>query len=479
MYNIYWWFFFLIFERMPDKGCKCVVKNIVQEKWEEILEFIKTEYGISKVSFITWISKLYVKRVEDNIVYITSDDSNITSNFTHIRTKYGMFIQTAIQEITDTEYEIKFETDNEPAVPFHHEVSSKAPQNQGLPLNPDYTFDNFVVSKNNQLAHATALKAAEAPGDIYNPLYIYGDSGLGKTHLMQSIGHFILENDPDKKVMYVTSDTFTNELIDSIRTGNMSPAAFREKYRNIDVLLIDDIQFIIGKDRTQEEFFYTFNALYEAKKQIVITSDKPPKDFTTLDERWKSRFGWGIIVDLTSPDYETKVAILQKKIDLKQNEGANITIDDEVISYMAENINSNIRTLEGALTKVIALAKIQRMPATKELAEYALRDVVTPNQKKSITPGFIIDVVAEHYHITSSDILSLKKDKAIALPRQIAMYLTSEFTGYNISRIGEAFNKDHSTVIYNVKKIKELRKTDHELDETIKVLINKINPDMR
>ncbi|MBO4509856.1 MAG: chromosomal replication initiator protein DnaA, partial [Lachnospiraceae bacterium] len=340
--------------------------NSVQEKWDEILEFAKHEYNIPNVSFNTWIKDLYIKKVEDNIVYITSDNNNITSNFNYISNKYGIFIKTAIQEMTDIEYDIKFEneTDNTNTVKTGV-TTSKIIHNEGLPLNPDYTFDNFVVSKNNQLAHATALKAAESPGDIYNPLYIYGDSGLGKTHLMQSIGHFILENNPEKKVMFVTSDTFTNELIDSIRKGDASPAAFREKYRNIDVLLIDDIQFIIGKDRTQEEFFYTFNALYEAKKQIVITSDKPPKDFTTLDERWRSRFGWGIIVDLTAPDYETKVAILQKKLDLKQSEGSNIAIDNDVISYMAENINSNIRTLEGALTKVIALAKIQKMPATK------------------------------------------------------------------------------------------------------------------
>ncbi|MBR4343644.1 MAG: chromosomal replication initiator protein DnaA [Lachnospiraceae bacterium] len=452
--------------------------HIVQEKWDEILEFIKTEYGITNVSYKTWISNLYVKKVQDNTVYITSDDTNITDNFSHISSKYGIFIQTAINELTDGDYNIKFDNESDSDITPVGVKDIKINHNQGLPLNPDYTFDNFVVSKNNQLAHATALKAAESPGDIYNPLYIYGDSGLGKTHLMQSIGHFILENDPEKKVMYVTSDTFTNELIDSIRTGNMSPAAFREKYRNIDVLLIDDIQFIIGKDRTQEEFFYTFNALYEAKKQIVITSDKPPKDFTALDDRYRSRFGWGLIVDLTSPDYETKVAILQKKIDLKHSEGNNIDIDDEVISYMAENINSNIRTLEGALTKVIALAKIQKMPATKELAEYALRDICTPNQKKVITPAFIIEVVAEHFHISVSDILSLKKDKEIALPRQIAMYLTSEYTGCITSRIGEAFNKDHSTVIYNVKKIKFARETDRALDETIRVLINKINPDI-
>jgi len=454
------------------------VKNIVQEKWDDILEFIKTEYGITKVSYETWIRDLYVRHVEDNTVYITSDNSNITDNFIHIRSKYGLFIQTAIREITECDYNISFDTGSEPVVDHSRSTVVKNIHNQGLPLNPDYTFDNFVVSKNNQLAHATALKAAEAPGDIYNPLYIYGDSGLGKTHLMQSIGHFILENDPDKKVMYVTSDTFTNELIDSIRTGNMSPAAFREKYRNTDVLLIDDIQFIIGKDRTQEEFFYTFNALYEAKKQIVITSDKPPRDFTTLDERWKSRFGWGIIVDLTSPDYETKVAILQKKIDLKQSEGANINIDNEVISYMAENINSNIRTLEGALTKVIALAKIQRMPATKELAEYALRDICTPNQKKVITPNFIINVVAEHFHVNEADILSTKRNKEIAFPRQIAMYLSSEYTDYNIQRISEVFEKDHSTIIHNINKIKKDSENNKDLKEMLNILINKINPDM-
>ena len=453
--------------------------NSVQEKWDEILEFAKHEYNIPNVSFNTWIKDLYIKKVEDNIVYITSDNNNITSNFNYISNKYGIFIKTAIQEMTDIEYDIKFEneTDNTNTVKTGI-TASKIIHNEGLPLNPDYTFDNFVVSKNNQLAHATALKAAESPGDIYNPLYIYGDSGLGKTHLMQSIGHFILENNPEKKVMFVTSDTFTNELIDSIRKGDASPAAFREKYRNIDVLLIDDIQFRIGKDRTQEEFFYTFNALYEAKKQIVITSDKPPKDFTTLDERWRSRFGWGIIVDLTAPDYETKVAILQKKLDLKQSEGSNIAIDNDVISYMAENINSNIRTLEGALTKVIALAKIQKMPATKELAEYALRDLITPNQKKTITPEFIISVVAEHFHFSPNDILSSKRDKAIAIPRQIAMYLSSEYTNSTTSKIGEIFGRDHSTVIHNVGKIADNRTKDIQLDETIKVLINKINPDI-
>ena len=450
----------------------------VQDRWDEILEFTRKEYSIPNVSFNTWIKDLYVKKVDDNVVYITSDTNNITANFSHISTKYGFFLKTAIQEITECEYDIKFDNEAESETTSKASSdSSKVIHNEGLPLNPDYTFDNFVVSKNNELAHATALKAAESPGDIYNPLYIYGGSGLGKTHLMQSIGHFILENDPDKKVMFVTSDIFTNELIDSIRKGDASPAAFRDKYRNIDVLLIDDIQFIIGKDRTQEEFFYTFNALYEAKKQIVITSDKPPKDFTTLDERWKSRFGWGIIVDITPPDYETKVAILQKKIELKQSDGVNISIDNDVITYMAENINSDIRALEGALNKVIALAKLQKAPVNKELAEYALRDQITPKQKKVITPEFIIDVVAEHFSIHPSEILSKKRDKSKAGPRQIAMYLSSEYTDYTISKIADVFGKDHATVIHNVKKIKEDLPNDSDLNETLKVLTNKINPD--
>ena len=454
------------------------MNNEVQEKWDEILDFFRTEYDISNVSFNTWIKDLYIKDIEDNIIYITSDDKNITSNFSHISNKYGLLLKTAINEVMDADYEIKFMNTDDESVPIIKQTASATHRgNLGLPLNPDYTFDNFVVSKNNQLAHATALKAAESPGDIYNPLYIYGDSGLGKTHLMQSIGHFILENDPDKKVMFVTSDTFTNELIDSIRMGDASPAAFREKYRNIDVLLIDDISFIIGKDRTQEEFFYTFNALYEAKKQIVITSDKPPKDFTTLDERWKSRFGWGIIVDITPPDYETKVAILQKKLDLKQGDSSGIAIDDDVISYMAENINSNIRILEGALLRVMALARIQRTPVTRELAEYALRDIITPKNKKVITPEFIIGVVAEHFHLSTADILSIKRDKTKSYPRQIAMYLSSEYTDYTISNIGKIFGKDHSTVSHNVDKIKAEIQTNRELDETIKILINKINPE--
>lgn len=452
--------------------------NQVIEKWNDILNFLKTQYNISNVSFKTWLSDIKVSRVDDLMVYLTSDNETIRGNISFINTKYSSFIKNAIAEVTEIEYDICFDDLNNTSAAEVKKVEVKASSNNiGNPLNSDYTFDNFVVSTNNALAHATALKVAEAPGEYYNPLYIYGNSGLGKTHLMSAIGHFILENNPSKKVMYVTSEIFTNELIESLRNGNTAPAAFREKYRNVDVLLIDDIQFIIGKAATQEEFFYTFNSLYEAKKQIVITSDRPPREFTQLDERWKSRFGWGIIVDITSPDYETKIAILKKKLEIKYNEGTDVDIDNDALSYMAENINTSIRELEGALTKVIAMSKIKRTPATKELAEYALRDVCSPSKKKVITPEFIIEVVAEQFNFSVNDILSKKRDKSVAVPRQIAMYLADAYTDYTITSIAKIFDKDHSTVIHNVKTIKSKIDNDKEIADAVQVLVNKINPD--
>ena len=450
----------------------------VEEKWNEILEFLKTEYNISKVSFDTWLKVLEFSKIEDGCLYLTSQDVTVQQNFNFISNKYSKLIKTAIAEVTNLEYDIEFEVNSDENTSNTKKIDNKTTANNlGNPLHPDYTFDNFVVSTSNSLAHASALKVAEAPGEYYNPLYIYGNSGLGKTHLMSAVGHYILENSPNKKVMYVTSEIFTNELIESLRNGNTAPAAFREKYRNVDVLLIDDIQFIIGKAATQEEFFYTFNSLYEAKKQIVIISDRPPRDFTTLDERWKSRFGCGLIVDITSPDYETKIAILKKKLEIKSNEGTDVDIDNDALSYMAENINTSIRELEGALTKVIAMSKIRRAPATKELAEYALRDVCSPNKKKVITPEFIMEVVAEQFGLSIQDILSKKRDDTRSSARQIAMYLTSEYTDLSKTEIGDLFNKDHSTVIHNIKKISEKINNDKEIAESIKVLTNKINPD--
>ena len=328
------------------------------------------------------------------------------------------------------------------------------------------------------MVYAAALKVAEAPGEIYNPLYIYGDPGLGKTHLLHAIVHFIEENSPNLKVLYVTSDKFTTEIVDSIRQGATSASDVREKYRNVDILLIDDIQFIIGKNRTQEEFFYTFNYLREARKQIVISSDKPPRDFTDLDERFRSRFESGLIVDITTPDYETKMAILKKKIEMREYEtGTKIDISDECLSYIADNINTNIRSLEGALNKVIALSNINHRPINMELVEYALKDMIFPNQKKIITPEFIIDVVAEHFDITTADILSDKRDSYIAQPRQIAMYLSKRYTLRNGNEIAKVFKRDHSTVLHGIKTIENKIKTDPTVENKVDIIVKKLNID--
>ena len=345
---------------------------------------------------------------------------------------------------------------------------------QNANLNPKYTFDTFVVGANNNLAHAASLAVAESPGEIYNPLFIYGGVGLGKTHLMHSIANFILKNNPKAKILYVTSEKFTNELIDAIRNkNNISTTEFREKYRNNDVLLIDDIQFIIGKESTQEEFFHTFNALHEAKKQIIISSDKPPKEIETLEERLRSRFEWGLTVDIQSPDYETRMAILRKK---EEMEGYNI--DNEVIKYIATNIKSNIRELEGALTKIVALSKLEKNREIDiELAEKALKDIIAPGDKQEVTPEFIIQIVADHFNLTPLDIMSAKRSKEIVYPRQIVMYLCGDMTSESLQNIGKALGgRDHTTIIHGTKKIASELKTDENLKNTIDILKKKINP---
>ncbi len=344
---------------------------------------------------------------------------------------------------------------------------------QNANLNPRYTFDTFVVGANNNLAHAASLAVAESPGEIYNPLFIYGGVGLGKTHLMHSIGHFILKNNPKAKILYVTSEKFTNELIDAIRNkNNISTTEFREKYRNNDVLLIDDIQFIIGKESTQEEFFHTFNALYEAKKQIIISSDKPPKEIETLEERLRSRFEWGLTVDIQSPDYETRMAILRKKEEL---EGYNI--DNEVIKYIATHVKSNIRELEGALTKIVALSKLNKREITTDLAEEALKDLISPGGAREITPELIIQVVSEHFGITPADISSKKRNKEIVYPRQIAMYLCRTMTSTPLQGIGKCLgDRDHTTIIHGAEKITADLEKNESLRNTLEILKKKLSP---
>jgi len=346
-------------------------------------------------------------------------------------------------------------------------------------LNPKYTFDTFVVGSNNNFAHAASLAVADSPGEIYNPLFLYGGVGLGKTHLMHSIAHFILEKDPTKKVLYVTSETFTNELIDALKIGKngneLAMTTFREKYRNNDVLLIDDIQFIIGKESTQEEFFHTFNHLHVSGKQIIISSDKPPKDIETLEARLRTRFEWGLIADISSPDYETRMAILRKKEELDGLERYHIP--DEVMQYIANNITSNIRELEGSLNKLIALANLENKPIDIPLAAEALKDMISPNNTREITPELIIEVVSDHFNVPAAELKGKKRNAEIVLPRQIVMYLCRKMTDTPLKTIGLILGgKDHASVSHGVKKIEHDVKTDEALNNTVNIIKKKLNP---
>lgn len=441
-------------------------------KWNDILNMVRQEHGLTDISFKTWLLPLKVHEIKDNTVYIAVPLQNAALSY--INTKFSLPLKVAIAETTGIEYEIEFilekNIENAKPVPVKHTTNQNI---EKANLNPKYTFDTFVVGSNNSFAHAASLAVAESPGEVYNPLFLYGGVGLGKTHLMHSIAHFILEQGPQTKVLYVTSEYFTNELIEAIRNGNNTAMSkFREKYRNIDVLLIDDVQFIIGKESTQEEFFHTFNDLHGAKKQIIISSDKPPKDMETLEARLRSRFEWGLIADISSPDYETRMAILRKKEELDGYD-----IDDEVIKYIATNIKSNIRELEGALNKLIACAKLEKREITVELAEKALQDIISPDAPKEITPELIINTVADHFNITPADIASSKRNAEIVFPRQIAMYLCRQMTNTPLKAIGAYLGKkDHTTVIHGEKTIAaDIAKNEstRHLIETIK---KKINP---
>ena len=456
-----------------------MMKNIIQEKWDDILEALKNEHDISDVSFRTWLLPLRVFSVTDNLITIMIDDKLIGSDsINFIKRKYSLPLKVAIEEITGLNSELEFvleskhsnqETKKE--LPIKKESQQKNP----FPfLNPRYTFETFVVGTNNNLAHAASLAVAESPAEVYNPLFIYGGVGLGKTHLMHSIAHFILEHNPKSKVLYVTSEQFTNELIESIRNRNenSSTAEFREKYRNIDVLLIDDIQFIIGKESTQEEFFHTFNTLHESKKQIIISSDKPPKDIETLEDRLRSRFEWGLTVDIQSPDYETRMAILKKKEELDR-----LSIDNEVMKYIATNVKSNIRELEGALTKIVALSRLKKREVNVELAEEALKDLISPNDQRNITAEFIIEIIGEHFNLTVQELSSTKKSRNIAYPRQMCMYLCRQLTELSLSDIGKKLgNRDHTTILHGIDKITNDLEKDSLLQNTIEVLTKKISP---
>lgn len=452
--------------------------DILKEKWDQILQTVKVEHELSDISFKTWLQPLQLHEITDTTVTILVPNEQMAIDY--ISKKYTFPLKVAIAECTGKEYNIEFILPEQAAAQLEAKKKVAAVNTvdnsvlaERAGLNPKYTFDTFVVGNNNKFAHAASLAVAESPGKMYNPLFIHGGAGLGKTHLMHSIAHFVLNQNPEKKVLYVTSETFTNELIDAIRNGNNTAMTkFREKYRNVDVLLIDDIQFIIGKEATQEEFFHTFNDLHGNKKQIIISSDKPPKDIVTLEARLRSRFEWGLIADISSPDFETRMAILHKK---EENDGYNI--DNEVIKYIAMHIKSNIRELEGALNKLVALSNLEKREITVELAEEALKDIVSPDEKKEVTPALIVNTVAEHFHVSVDDIRSNKRNNEIVVPRQIAMYLCNTMTSVGLKKIGsEIGGRDHSTVLHGSKKISDELKTSDDMRKTIEILQKKISP---
>nr|WP_317283935.1 chromosomal replication initiator protein DnaA [uncultured Sellimonas sp.] len=464
--------------------------DIVTEKWNEIIENLRLEHSLSDVSFKTWILPLKVYDVIENTVYILATLDGTGDYIDYIEKKYLLPFKVSIAEITGTEFEVKFIPNNpselekvEEIANAHKKNSVKKNDNMLLieraNLNPRYTFETFVVGKNNNFAHAASLAVAESPGEVYNPLFLYGGVGLGKTHLMHSIAHFILENDPKKKVLYVTSEAFTNELIESLKsgkTGNELPmTAFREKYRNVDVLLIDDIQFIIGKESTQEEFFHTFNHLHVSGKQIIISSDKPPKDIETLEARLRTRFEWGLIADISAPDYETRMAILKKKIEFDQLERYHIP--EDVLQFIATNIKSNIRELEGSLNKLIALYKLKNEEINITLAAEALKDLISPDENRKVTPELIIDTVSEHFGVSVNDLKSASRDAKTTNARHIAMFLCRTMTDTPLKTIGTLLGgRDHSTVKHGVDKMsKDMEKND-SLKNTINIIQKKINP---
>ena len=445
--------------------------TLIREKWPDILELIKEENELTAVSFSTWIEPLEIKYAGfDDVTFVVPTGS---MGINILNKRYTLAIRNAIRSVTGLNLSVHYITPDAAEIPEKTSEPAFTDVMERANLNPKYTFQSFVVGSNNKFAHAASLAVAENPGEIYNPLYLYAGVGLGKTHLMHSIAQFILNENPEARVLYVTSEDFTNELIDSIRNGNNSAMSkFREKYRNIDVLLIDDIQFIIGKESTQEEFFHTFEALYGQKKQIIISSDKPPKDLDILEERIRSRLEMGLIADIAVPDYETRMAILRKKEEID-----GYRIDDEVLDYIAKNIKSNIRELEGCLNRVRAKSVLEKREINLVLAQEILQDLITPADNRIVTSEMIISFVAEHYHLTANQLKSQTRKRDHVYPRMIAMYLCRELTDDALTTIAAKLGKkDHSTVIHAIKKLDSDMKSDPSVRNDVELLKKKISP---
>lgn len=443
----------------------------IQDLWDEVLKQISQR--ISKPSFDTWFKETKATQFKNDTVFIT-----VPSDFIKgwLDQNYSELIQEILLEFTGRRLKVKFytleaEEDDQQIkrskTPTKSETASLQEDYKNV-LNPKYVFETFVIGPGNRFAHAASLAVAELPAKSYNPLFLYGGVGLGKTHLMHAIGHFILEHNPQAKVVYLSSEKFTNEFINAIRDNNTDE--FRNKYRNVDILLIDDIQFLAGKESTQEEFFHTFNALHGENKQIVISSDRPPKEIPTLEDRLRSRFEWGLITDIQPPDLETRIAILRKKA-----KAENLDIPNEVMAYIANQINTNIRELEGALIRVVAYSSLINRDIDVELAQEALKDIIPSSKPKMITIYDIQKIVSDYYGIKVDELKGRKRTKSVVLPRQIAMYLSREMTDLSLPKIGEEFGgKDHTTVIHAHEKIQQALLEDHTIQKVIKEVSTRI-----
>lgn len=454
------------------------MKEMLIKQWDNILNLLETEYDVSHMMINTWIRALSIKEVTDTTITLSMDKKLGARGIEFIEKKmYDIYLQSAIEATLNQSFEILFCVDGED-IPNNRENADNSLDGhiklslERSNLNPKYTFDTFIIGDNNRHAHAACVAVAEEPSSAYNPLFLYGGAGLGKTHLMQAIAHHIITHNPDLKVLYVSSETFTNEVIEAIR--NNKSEELRAKYRSQDVLLIDDIQFVIGKDSTQTEFFNTFNDLYNSNKQIIISSDKPPKEIETLEERMRTRLEWGVPVDIHAPDYETRMAILKRKAEMDH-----IVIADEILDYIAQNVVSNIRELEGALNKISVYTRLEnhKEELTVEKAADILKDLISKDIHQEITPDFIINIVSDHMNVPYDDITSSKRSQDIATARQVVMYLCRKYLDrYSLQQIGASVGgRDHSTVLNGVQKIEHLMQKDPSMKVTIETIEKKMN----
>lgn len=425
--------------------------------WKNVLELIKPEFSNTMVSFTTWIETITPVGIKNNTFFI---EVPYEYSLEIVNSRYRDLIKNSLKFLTGEDLELSVCLLGQS--PIHIKETPAFPS-----LNKNYQFENFVIGKSNQFAHATAVAIAEGKGSAYNPFFIYGGVGLGKTHLMHAMGNYILKKDPSKKILYVSSEQFTIDMINSIR--NDKNQEFRDKYRTVDMLLIDDIQFICDKEATQEEFFHTFNELYQNDKHIIITSDRPPKDLPTFMERLKTRFQQGVVVDIIPPDYETRIAILRKKA-----YQLNVDIPNDVYEFVASKIKSNIRELEGAIKKIVLYHQLAKKDINVELAKKALEDIIT-EKKKKITPQLVIETVEKRFNLKEGDLKSKSKSKNIAFPRQIAMFVLNEYTDLTYKQIGEAFGGlDHTTVLYGCNKIKSGKDDDPSVNSAINDILKDI-----